>query len=143
MIAAASRRTNVKMKEHSVVSAEFIDNLSLTQMNSLNQSYADKTACSIDEFISTAKREDLKTYFRYGVVENYNQLFSIMLFALLALPFAGGSIVNLVFFTMLADVIMTQGMSVQNSLSSIIKTRGCFKNIESIYLSRSEKIVCI
>lgn len=150
MIAAASRRTNVKMKEHSAVSAEFIDNLSLTQMNSLDKYYADKTACSIDEFIATAKREDLKTYFWYGIVENYNQLFSIVLSALLALPFAGGSIVNLVFFTMLADVIMTQGMSVQNSLLSIMKTRVCFENIESVLrlkvrknCLRIKKIDCI
>ena len=33
MIAAASRRTNAKMKEHSAVSSEFVDNLVLSQTN--------------------------------------------------------------------------------------------------------------
>ena len=132
MIAAASRRTNVKMKEHSAVSSEFVDNLALAQANSLDGYYAAKTARSVDEFIATAKREDLKTYFWHGVVENYNQLFSIVLSALLALPFAGGSVVNLVFFTMLADIIMTQGMGVQSSLLSIMKTRVCFENADGI-----------
>ena len=139
MIAAASRRTNVKMKAQSAVVSEFIDNLSLIQMNSLEKYYADKTAYSIDDFIFTAKREDLKTYFWYGIVENYNQLFSIILSALLALPFAGGSIVNLVFFTMLADIIMTQGMGVQNSLLGIMKTRVCFENAEKILNIKTRK----
>lgn len=117
MISSASRRTNIKMKAQSATVSEFIDNLSLIQMNSLGKYYADKTAYSIDDFIFTAKREDLKTYFWYGIVENYNQLFSIVLSALLAMPFAGGSIVNLVFFTMLADIIMTQGMGVQKQFA--------------------------
>ena len=132
MIAAASRRTNEKMKEHSAVSSEFVDNLALSQTNSLGKYYADRTSRSIDDFIATAKREDLRTYFWYEIVENYNQLFSIVLSALLAMPFAGGSVVNLVFFTMLADIVMTQGMSVQSSLLGIMKTRVCFENIESI-----------
>ncbi|MGN1234663.1 MAG: ATP-binding cassette domain-containing protein, partial [Christensenellaceae bacterium] len=139
MISSASRRTNIKMKAQSSVSSEFVDNLSLSQMNSLGRYYADKTASSIDEFIFTAKREDLKTYFWYGIVENYNQLFSIILSALLALPFAGGSIVNLVFFTMLADIIMTQGMNVQNSLLGIMKTRVCFENVEGILNLKGRK----
>ena len=121
-----------KMKEHSAVSSEFVDNLALSQTNSLEEYYADRTSRSIDDFIATAKREDLRTYFWYEIVENYNQLFSIVLSALLAMPFAGGSVVNLVFFTMLADIVMTQGMSVQSSLLGIMKTRVCFENIESI-----------
>ena len=114
MIAAASRRTNEKMKEHSAVSSEFVDNLALSQTNSLEEYYADRTSRSIDDFIATAKREDLRTYFWYGIVENYNQLFSIVL------------------SVMLADVVMTQGMSVQSSLLGIMKTRVCFENIESV-----------
>lgn len=132
MIASASRRTNVKMKAHNATALEFVDNLALAQTNSLQGYYSKKTAASIDDFISTAKREDLKTYFWSGVVENYNQLFSILLSALLALPFAGSSIVNLVFFTMLADIIMTQGMGVQTYLLSIMKTRVCFENADKI-----------
>lgn len=132
MIAAASRRINIKMKQSSAVASEFIDNLALIQTNTLGGYYGDKTARTVDEFISTAKREDLKTYFWHGIVENYNQLFAIVLSALLALPFAGGSVVNLVFFTMLADIIMTQGMSVQTTLLGIMKTRVCFENVDVI-----------
>ena len=132
MIAAASRRTNVKMKAHNATALEFVDNLALAQTNSLQEYYRNKTALSIDDFIATAKREDLKTYFWSGAVENYNQLFSILLSALLALPFAGSSIVNLVYFTMLADIIMMQGMNVQAYLLSVMKMRVCFENVDKI-----------
>lgn len=132
MIAGASRRTNLKMKESSAAASEFIDNLALAQLNTLGRYYADKTRRTVDEFIATAKREDLKTYFWHGIVQNYNQLFSIVLSALLAMPFAGASIVNLVFFTMLADMIMTQGMAVQDGLLGIMKLQVCFENVDHV-----------
>ena len=132
MIAGASRRTNLKMKENSAAASEFIDNPALAQLNGLGGYYAKKTERTVDDFIATAKREDLKTYFWHGIVQNYNQLFTIVLSALLAMPFAGSSIVNLVFFTMLADMIMTQGMAVQDGLLGVMKLQVCFENVEHI-----------
>ena len=132
MIAGASRRTNLKMKENSAAASEFIDNLALAQLNGLGGYYAKKTERTVDDFIATAKREDLKTYFWHGIVQNYNQLFSIVLSALLAMPFAGSSVVNLVFFTMLADMIMTQDMAVQDGLLGIMKLQVCFENVDHI-----------
>lgn len=132
MISTASRKTNIKMKSMNATAAEFIENLSITQTNSLQKYYDNKISASIDEFIDTAKSEDIKTYFWHGIIENYNALFTIILSALLAMPFAGGSIVNLVFFTMLADIIMSQGQSAQNYLLRIMKSRVCFENVNKL-----------
>jgi len=54
------------------------------------------------------------------LASGYYSVFGIALSAILALPFAGESIVNLVFFTMLANIIISQSQKAETILFQAI-----------------------
>jgi len=132
IISKTASQTNVKLKGLNAINNEFIDNITLVQTNNISEYYVEKTVVSVNDFISTAKKEDRKIYFWTGIVQNYNTLFTIALSALLAIPASGGSIVNLVFFTTLSSIIMTQGQKVESLIYLIIKSHVSFNNVDEV-----------
>lgn len=109
IIASTAGETNKKLKAQSALCNTFTESIPLIQTHSILPYFQENTGNSIQSFIQTAKKEDKIVYFWTGIVQNYHTLFRITLSALMALPMAGGSFVNLVFFTMLSNIVMEEG----------------------------------
>lgn len=111
---------------------EFIDLMMLHQTNHILDYFLNKTSSTIHSFIQTAKREDKIIYFFTGLMNNYNTLFRIALSAFLSLPVINGSIVNLVFFTLLSNIVMEEGQKLEQLIQQIMKSYISFENVEKL-----------
>jgi len=132
IIAKNGGLTNRSLKMHNSTCNQFVDSLPLVQTNNIIDYFTGKASGSIRDFINTTTREDKKIYLWTGMVQNFNTLFTIALSALLALPIAGGSIVNLIFFTTLAGMIMNEGQKIEQLLQQTVKAHVSFANVKRI-----------
>ena len=64
--------------------------------------------------------------------EHYNTISTMLLSVLLLIPSWGGSIGNLIFFTMLSTVINSQGQNVQELLRQIMRAQVSFENVDKV-----------
>lgn len=132
VLAKTAGQTNSVLKKHDQWTTQFVDMLPLIQHNSLYDYYADQTSDNLKEFIKASINEDSRSTFWNGLVSGYNTLFSIALSAILAIPVAGNSISNLVFFTMIADLILEHAQTVEELFQQIVKTQISFQNVEQV-----------
>lgn len=132
IIAGAGKEENEKLRQISGNADSFIEALPLVQTNTVKRYYLKKSADGITEFIKTAKRADGKIYFWTGTADSYYSVVSIALSALLAMPLTGGSVVNLVFFTLLAGTVIAQSQQAEQLLFQTFRLRACFDNAEEI-----------
>lgn len=134
VLAKTAGQTNMVLKKHDQWCTQFVDMLQVIQNNPIYDYYAKRTSDNLNEFIRTSVKEDTRSVFWNGLVSGYNRLFSIALSAILAIPVAGNSISNLVFFTMIADLIMEHSQSVEQLFQQIVKTQISFENVEQVIL---------
>ncbi len=134
VLAKTAGQTNMVLKKHDQWCTQFVDMLQVVQNNPIYNYYAKRTSDNLNEFIRTSVKEDTRSVFWNGLVSGYNRLFSIALSAILAIPVAGNSISNLVFFTMIADLIMEHSQSVEQLFQQIVKTQISFENVEQVIL---------
>lgn len=132
MITLKAGNTNIKLKEHHMLCDQYVDSIPLVQTNPVLPYFMDKTRKSIGDFIATSQKEDGVQVFWTEAVSHYNTLFHLALSTFLALPAAGGSIVNLVFFITLADIIMTEGQKSQLLIQQIIRAQVSFENVDKL-----------
>lgn len=132
IIAAKAGNTNRKLKEHHILCEQYVDSIPLVQTNPVLPYFMDQTKRSIADFIATSQKEDGVQVFWTEAVSNYNTLFQLALSALLALPAAGGSIVNLVFFMTLSGIIMAEGQKTQLLIQQIIRAKVSFENVDKL-----------
>ena len=132
VISTAGKKENVQLKVINNNVDNFVEAVELIQTNNLQDHYIKNTTSSIGEFIKTAKSADSKIYFFTYLASGYYAVFGIALSALLALPFAGESIVNLVFFTMLANIIINQSQKAETILFQAIKAQISLQNAEKL-----------
>lgn len=132
MIARRAGQTNIKLKAHHGICNQYMDSLPLVQTNPVHSYFTDKTKNGISDFIKTSQKEDKVNVFWTETVGNYNTLFTLVLSALLALPAAGGSIVNLVFFISLSDIIMAEGQKMEKLIQQIVRASCSFENIDRL-----------
>lgn len=132
VIAAKAGNTNQKLKEHHILCEQYVDSIPLVQTNPVLSYFSDKTKRSIADFIATSKKEDGVEVFWSEAVSNYNTLFQLALSTLLALPAAGGSIVNLVFFMTLSGIIMAEGQKTQLLIQQIVRAKVSFENVDKL-----------
>jgi len=132
IIAEKATETNKKLKRHSGIIAEYVDSLFLVQTNNITPFIKSKFSTSVGSFIETSKKEDRIVYFWSDLVSNYNILFKIVLSALLIMPFTGSSIVDLVFFTMLANLIMDESQKTELLVQKIMKYKVSFENVDHL-----------
>lgn len=132
MIAAKAGNTNRKLKEHHMLCDQYVDSIPLVQTNPVLPYYMEKTEKSIADFIATSKKEDGVQVFWSEAVSHYNTLFNLALSTLLALPAAGASIVNLVFFIMISGIIMSEGQKSQLLIQQIIRAEVSFENVDRL-----------
>lgn len=132
VLAKTSGQTNQKMKVYDAWSTQFVDMLPLVQSNPILPYYQKKISGSIQDFISTSIKEDKTTIFWTELVENYHALFSIVLSALLAIPAAGNSVANLVFFTMVANLVMEHTRRMETLFQQIVKRTVSFDRVDEL-----------
>lgn len=132
MIAQKAGCTNLKLKAHHALCDQYVDSIPLVQTNPVLPYFRNKTKNSIHDFITTSQKEDGVQVFWTEAVSHYNTLFRLALSTLLAMPAAGGSIVNLVFFITLADIIMSEGQKSQLLMQQIIRAQVSFENVDRL-----------
>lgn len=131
-LARTAGKTNVRLKEHNAWCTQFVNMLPLVQCNNILPYYLKRTEENIREFIVTSIEEDKRTLFWSGTVTGYHSLFTIALSALLAIPASGNSVANLVFFTMIANMVMEQAQSAELLLQQIIKAYVSFEHVDGL-----------
>lgn len=132
MIAAKAGNTNRKLKEHHMLCDRYVDSIPLVQTNPVIPYFMKKTKQSIADFIATSQKEDGVQVFWTEAVSHYNTLFNLALSTFLALPAAGGSIVNLVFFITLSGIVMSEGQKSQLLIQQIIRAQVSFENVDRL-----------
>lgn len=132
IIAAKAGATNRRLKEHHALCDQYVDSLPLVQTNPVLPYFLDRTKESVNEFIHTSQKEDGVHIFWTETVSNYHTLFTLALSTLLALPAAGGSIVNLVFFITLSDIIMSEGQKAELLIQQIMKALPGLENVDRV-----------
>ncbi len=132
MIAAKAGNTNRKLKEHHILCDCYVDSIPLVQTNPVLPYFAKKTEQSIADFIATSQKEDGVQVFWSEAVSHYNTLFNLALSTFLALPVAGASIVNLVFFITLSGIVMSEGQKSQLLMQQIIRAQVSFENVDRL-----------
>lgn len=132
MIAKKAGKTNQKLKTHHGLCNQFVESLIIVQTNPILNYFQEKTSNSIQDFIKTSQKEDWTTVFWMRIVENYNLLLSIGLSALLVFPASEGSVVDLVFFTMMSALLSSEGQKAELLLQQIVKAEISFQNIDRL-----------
>ncbi len=132
MIAAKAGNTNRKPKEHHILCDCYVDSIPLVQTNLVLPYFAKKTEQSIADFIAASQKEDGVQVFWSEAVSHYNTLFNLALSTFLALPAAGASIVNLVFFITLSGIVMSEGQKSQLLMQQIIRAQVSFENVDRL-----------
>lgn len=132
IIAKYAGKTNAKLKQHDSWCAQFIELLPLIQNHNILNYYKSKTSANLNDFVETAVDEDQKSIFWSGLSNAYHVLFSLSLSAILALPLSGNSIPDLVFYTMIADIVMEQSQKIEMMIQQIMKQRISFVHVSEL-----------
>ena len=132
MIVTKAGNTNQKLKVHHMLCDQYVDSISLVQTNPVLPYFIDKTKTGIADFIASSQKEDGVQVFWTEAVSHYNTLFNLALSTLLALPAAGASIVNLVFFITLSGIIMSEGEKSQLLIPQILRAQVSFENVDRL-----------
>lgn len=132
ILAKSAGQTNAKLKVHDSWCTQFVEMLPLIQSHNILGYFQEHTADNIKNFINTSVMEDKKTLFWSGMVTGYHSLFSVALSALLAIPAAGNSIPDLVFFTMLADLVMQQTQKAETLFQQVMKLHVSFAHVDGL-----------
>ncbi|MDR0896482.1 MAG: ABC transporter ATP-binding protein/permease [Oscillospiraceae bacterium] len=131
-LAKTAGTTNAALKVHDAWCSQFVDVLPLAINNDILGYYQARTSQNIRSFIKAAKKEDRAIYLWLGLTNSYHALFGILISALLAIPLAGNSLVNLVFFTMLANVVMQNAQTIETTFQAMMKNLPSFGHIERL-----------
>ena len=125
-------KTNQALKKQDAWCTQFVDMLPTIQSNDYLEYYQKGAAANLDAFIETAIEEDKAIYFWSGTVNGYNTLLNILISAVLALPSAGGSIANLVFYTTISSLVMQHVQTLESLFQQVVKLAPSFEHIETL-----------
>lgn len=130
-IIRSSREVNAAMKSDNQVLNEYIDAIELDKQNNVGDYFTDKCKNSLWKFIKTSVRVDKKQIFLRNLINHFHQIFSIgiTIYLMMASENTTGQIV---FFMMVADIIIEKSISFENSIYAINRTLPSFENIEMI-----------
>lgn len=132
IIIQSSREVNMAMKNDNQILNQYIDSMELEKQNNLGDYFISKSNTALWNFISTALRVDKKQIFLKNLIDHFHQLFSIGITLYLMLVLGNNSASEVVFFMLVADVVIQKSTSLENAFYSINKTLPSFENIENI-----------
>ncbi len=130
-IIRSSREVNAAMKSDNQVLNEYIDAIELDKQNNVGDYFTDKCKNSLWKFIKTSVRVDKKQIFLRNLINHFHQIFSIGITIYLMMA-SENSTGQIVFFMMVADIIIEKSISFENSIYAINRTLPSFENIEMI-----------
>ena len=130
-IIRSSREVNAAMKSDNQVLNEYIDAIEIDKQNDVGDYFTDRCKNSLWKFINTSVRVDKKQIFLRNLINHFHQIFSIgiTIYLMMASENTTGQIV---FFMMVADIIIEKSVSFENSIYAINRTLPSFENIEMI-----------
>lgn len=130
-IIRSSREVNAAMKSDNQVLNEYIDAIEIDKQNDVGNYFNDRCKNSLWKFINTSVRVDKKQIFLRNLINHFHQIFSIgiTIYLMMASENTTGQIV---FFMMVADIIIEKSVSFENSIYAIHRTLPSFENIEMI-----------
>lgn len=131
-IAKASKETNMMMKTFDSNCSEFISLIPMIQTNDLLGYYQKKTKTAIESFITASRNADIPIELWSGFVNGYHSIFTILLSAFLVLPFTGRSPVDMLFFTMIANMTLSESQTVSQLIMQVIRSNPSYTNVERI-----------
>jgi ABC-type bacteriocin/lantibiotic exporter with double-glycine peptidase domain len=132
ILSKSAGKTNAKLKIHDAWCTQFVEMLPFIQSHNILDYYQEHTKNNLAEFMDTAVLEDRKTLFWSGVTGGYHSFFSICLSALLAIPVAGNSVTDFVFFTMIANLVMQQAETAETMFQQMIKLHISFIHVDEL-----------
>ena len=136
-ITRASKAVNMKMKEYDSCCTEYIKMLPMVQTNPLLEYYQKKTDRAVGSFIAASRKADIPIYLWNGFSSGYYSVFSILLSAVFVWPAAHKSVVDLVFFTLTAKIIIDESQKASQLIQQIIRVLPSFYHAEDVLSLRS------
>lgn len=133
-ITRTSGETNDRMKAYDSFCTQFVEMLPMIQTNDILKYYQSETRHRIGAFIQASVKADRPAVFWSDTVNGYHILFSFAVSALLVIPSAGSSVENLVFFTILANLILSEAQKISAMIQQIIKNFPSFSHIDRLRL---------
>ena len=131
-ITQASKGVNMKIKAYDACCTEYIKMLPMVQTNPLLGYYQEKTDDAVSSFIAASRKADVPIYLWSGFSSGYYAVFSILLSAVLVWPAAHKNVVDLVFFTLTAKIIIDESQKASQLIQQIIRNLPSFSHAEDI-----------
>ena len=131
-ITSASGTVNMKIKGFDSCCTEYVKMLPMVQTNNILGYYQEKTNINISSFIDASRKADVPIYLWSGLASGYFSVFSILLSAVLVWPAAQKSVVDLVFFTLTASLIIEESQKASQLTQQIIRNLPSFSHAEDI-----------
>ena len=131
-ITQASKAVNRKIKAYDACCTEYLKMLPMVQTNHLLGYYQKKTDDAVSSFIAASRKADVPIYLWSGFSSGYYSVFSILLSAVFVWPAAHKSVVDLVFFTLTAKIIMDESQKASQLIQQILRTLPSFSHAEDV-----------
>lgn len=131
-IAEAVKETNLMMKKFDAGCSEYISLIPLVQTNNLVGYFQRKTNSAIGAFIEASRKADVPVDLWTGLVGGYHAVFSILLSAILVWPAAGHNVVDMLFFTLIANMILSESQNVSQMILQVVRNIPSCYNVEKV-----------
>lgn len=128
----ASMSVNVKMKEDSRISNEFVDAMELAKNNDLDTYFSKKCYSSINDFIQTSRKADRTLVFLSNLISEYHQLVSMGIAALLSMTMKGSTVGDLVYYLFVTDMVLNTSQLIEQLIYQLMKMLPSFENVYQI-----------
>ncbi len=135
-ITSASKTVNLKIKGYDSCCTEYTRMLPMVQTNPLLGYYQEKTDKAVASFIAASRKADVPIYLWSGFSSGYYSVFSILLSAVLVWPVAQKSVVDLVFFTLTANIIIEESQKASQLMQQIIRNLPSFSHAADVLALR-------
>ena len=135
-ITNASKTVNMRIKGYDSCCTEYTKMLPMVQTNHLLGYYQEKTDQAVASFIAASRKADVPIYLWSGFSSGYYSVFSILLSAVLVWPAAQKSVVDLVFFTLTANIIIEESQKASQLMQQIIRNLPSFSHAEDVLALR-------
>lgn len=132
VLAKTAGATNSKLKIHDAWCTHFVQMLPALHTHNVLSYFQKQSSENIAQFITTSIQEDKRKLFWSELISSYHGLFSVALSALLAMLLVQKSIADLVFYTMISTLVMTQAQRAEVLFQQIIKSYISFKHIDDL-----------
>lgn len=128
IIQKSSIEINNKMRNIHSLASEYTAKPEQVWRRGLLNYYSDRTDQTIDDFISTAKRTDVKQVFFSNLLSHINSVFILAISAYFAIQYKG-NLASLVYIITLANLISQHSDKVDILLHQVLRSYSAFNNI--------------